>query len=465
MSRHESDALLMARPWWVRTPREQSVAALKIFVLALFIFPTDLIIKPIGASGYVASLVALALLFAYAGAVLLGAHNPLSVRHPTRVLLAIWCALTFIGYAAMQREPTLTVAQRAGADRWVLLVLASAGVVLVAAEGMPTLTEFRRVARALALGAAICSTIAALQYWLKFDAAGLIRDYMPGFTVNSDYSSYQDRGGLRRVTGTTLHPIELGVVAGMVLPIAIALALHDHERSALRRWTPVALIGICIPTSVSRSALIAVALGLGTLVLLLPATKRLAALALTPVALLAVFMVTPGYIGTLSSFISMGSDDSSVTARLQDYPLVERLVTQHPWFGWGGGTYMPVDPLDNFDNQYLKSAVELGIIGSIGLLMYLVVPALTALSARRRSADPELRTFAAGVAGSCLAGAVCGLTFDSMSFGTFVGVFSVLVGMAGACWVISRSEAQVRDPRTDVGSGDTGVAGQKLGVW
>jgi O-antigen ligase len=55
-------------------------------------------------------------------------------------------------------------------------------------------------------------------------------------------------------------------------------------------------------------------------------------------------MSTPGYIGTLSSFITMGSDDSSVTARLQDYPLAERLVRLHPWFGQGGGTYMPVNP-------------------------------------------------------------------------------------------------------------------------
>ena len=463
MSRHASDAVFTARPWWIRTPQEQSVAALKIFVLTLFIFPTDLIIKPIGASGYVASLVALTLLLAYAGAVLLGAHNPLAVRHPTRVLIAIWCILTFIGYAVIQREPLLSVTQRAGADRWLLLVLACSGVVLVAAEGIPTLTELRRVARALVLGAAICSTIAALQYWVHFDVAGLIRDYAPGLTVNSDYSSYQDRAGLRRVTGTTLHPIELGVVAGLVLPVAVALALHDHERSALRRWGPVVLIATCIPTSVSRSALIAVALGLGTLVVLLPATKRVTALALAPVAVGAVFLSTPGYIGTLSSFIGMGADDSSVSARLQDYPLVERLVSQHPWFGWGGGTHIPQDPLDIFDNQYLTSLVELGVIGSLGLIAYFALPAVTALTARRRSADPELQTFAAAIAGSCMAGAACGLTFDSMSFGTFVGVFAVLVGMAGACWVIARSEAAPRG--TESGPGQSGAAEQQLGVW
>jgi peptidoglycan/LPS O-acetylase OafA/YrhL len=88
----------------------------------------------------------------------------------------------------------------------------------------------------------------------------------------------------------------------------------------------------------------------------------------------------------------------------------------------------------------LKAAVELGLIGTLGLLCYLVLPVVTALTARRRSADPELRTLAAAVAGACAAGSACGLTFDSMSFGTFAGVFSLLVGLAGACWVISASE-------------------------
>jgi O-antigen ligase len=237
-----------------------------------------------------------------------------------------------------------------------------------------------------------------------------------------------------------LHPIELGVVAGVVLPIAVAVALRKDGRGPIRRWLPVGFLASSIPVSVSRSALIAVAVGLGLLVVLLPPAKRVVALFLAPVAVGAVFLGTPGYIGTLGSFITMGSDDSSITARIDDYPLVERLVRAHPWFGTGGGTYIPANPLDIFDNQYLKALVELGVVGLIGLVLFLVLPVVTAMTARRRSTDLDLRTICAALAGSAAAGATCSFTFDSMSFATFSGTFALVVGLIGACWVIAQRE-------------------------
>ena len=52
-------------------------------------------------------------------------------------------------------------------------------------------------------------------------------------------------------------------------------------------------------------------------------------------------MSAPGLIGTLTSFFEAGTSDDSVMARVYDYPEVERLVHEAPWFGHGGGTYMP----------------------------------------------------------------------------------------------------------------------------
>ena len=57
----------------------------------------------------------------------------------------------------------------------------------------------------------------------------------------------------------------------MLLPLAIYLAIYDTERSARRRWAPVGLIALAIPASVSRSAVISVAVALGVLVVLMPA--------------------------------------------------------------------------------------------------------------------------------------------------------------------------------------------------
>ena len=121
-------------------------------------------------------------------------------------------------------------------------------------------------------------------------------------------------------------------------------------------------------------------------------------------------------------------------ARLYDYPEVERLVNQAPWLGHGGGTYLPVNPMFILDNQYLKTAIELGLIGVVVLVAFFLVPLISALVARRRSGDPELRLLCAALAGAALAAGVCSLTFDSLSFPMFANVYALVIGLIGACW-------------------------------
>ena len=70
--------------------------------------------------------------------------------------------------------------------------------------------------------------------------------------------------------------------------------------------------------------------------------------------------------------------------------------------------------LDILDNQYLKTAVELGLVGVVVLAAFFLVPVIAALVARRRSGDPELRLLCAALAGAALAAGVCSLTFDSL---------------------------------------------------
>ena len=83
--------------------------------------------------------------------------------------------------------------------------------------------------------------VAALQFWMSMDIAPYLRE-LPGFSLNFDNAGILDRGALNRVAGTAIDPIELGVVAGMLLPLAIYLAMYDSERSLRSRWAPVALI-------------------------------------------------------------------------------------------------------------------------------------------------------------------------------------------------------------------------------
>jgi O-antigen ligase len=206
------------------------------------------------------------------------------------------------------------------------------------------------------------------------------------------------------------------------------------------------LIGLAIPASVSRSAILATALALAVLIALMPSKQRLLALGAVPVAIAAVFMTAHGLIGTLTSFFEAGTADQSIATRVDDYPMVERLVRETPWFGRGGGTYLPDNAIDILDNQFLKTAIELGLFGVFALAAFFLVPALAALVARRHSRDPELRLLLAALAGSALTATFCSLTFDSLSFPMFTNVHALILGMIGAGWRLVRAEAKAVAP-------------------
>ena len=220
------------------------------------------------------------------------------------------------------------------------------------------------------------------------------------------------------------------------------------------------LIALAIPASVSRSGIISVVLAMGMLVVLMPVRQRLFALFAAPIGLVVVFMSAPGLIGTLTGVFEAGSSDDSVRARLIDYPVVERLVHEAPWFGHGGGTYIPENPMYILDNQYLKTAIELGLIGVVALAAYFLVPMICALRARRRSDDPELRLLCAALAGAALSATVCSITFDSLSFPMFSSVYALVIGLIGAGWRLAAQEVAGRTEPVSSGSISAYTAGR-----
>jgi O-Antigen ligase len=419
----------------------RAVLLLQVFAVALFVIPSDTVIKAIGAGGYPAALVGMFGFGAFLTVTLLGFHNPLEHRHPIRVVLCLLWLSVLASYVLMDRGD-MTGAELASADRLLMQLAVITGVALIAAEFLASLDDIRRVLRVLCWGGAFCGVVAALQYWVSLDIAPYLRD-LPGFSINANDVGIATRGGLNRVSGTSIYPIELGVVAGMLLPLAVYLAIHDTDRSPRRRWVPVGLIALAIPVSVSRSAVISIAVALGVLVVLMPARQRLVALCALPFSLAAVFMTAPGLIGTLSSFFAAGTADASVATRVSDYPLVERFLEQAPWFGRGGWTYFPDNAIDILDNQFLKTAIELGLVGVAALTAFFLVPTIAALLARRRSSDPELRLLCAALAGAALGATACSFTFDSLSYPMFTGLYALVIGLIGAAWQISLAEAPV----------------------
>jgi PST family polysaccharide transporter len=426
------------------TSRSHAIFMVQAFAVAVMVFPSNLIIKAVGAQGYPAILIAYVMLLAWVAATLFGLHNPLNYRYPVRIALwALWL-VALISYAFI--NPAIVgPLQQASADRWLMQLAGITGVILVTAECLRSIEDIRRVLRALTWGGAFCGIVAALQYRLSLDVTPYLRWVLPGFSLNQIASTNAEivlRGSLNRAFGTATDPIELGVTAGMLLPLAVWMAMYDAKRSAFSRWFPVICIAIAATASVSRSAILAIIVSMGLLVTMMRPVQRVKALAAMPLAVAIVFVSAHGLIGTLKSFIQAGTGDPSVAHRVNNYPLVGRLVAQAPWFGQGGGTYIAKSALYILDNQYLTTAIELGLVGVAALLFYFIWPAIAALLARKRTDDPEIRDLCAALAGATLAAAVCSATFDSLSFPMFVSVQALVLGLIGAVWIVVDRERE-----------------------
>ena len=457
--------------------RSSAVVMLQVFALTLMVFPSDFVIKAVGAGGYVAALVAYVMFLYYLAVTLFGLHNPLEYRYPVRFALCTLWLTSLASYALMDRT-LLNSTQLSSADRWLIQLVGLSGVILVSAEFLHSLNDIHRVLRALVWGGAFCGIVAAMQYWLALNITPYLR-ILPGFSVNQAVGiiAIGNRSGLNRVVGTATDPIEFGVVAGMLLPLAVYLAMHDVRPSKMLRWIPVVFLGISVPISISRAAVLAAILSVGTLIIALPPARRLSAIAALPAAVALIFLTTHRLIGTIKSYFLAGTTDASIAHRVNNYPYVEHLVRQALLFGQGGGTYIPgnyanLGASHILDNQYLDTAIELGLLGLAALTFFLFWPFVAALAARKRSNDPRVRDLCAALAGSALAGLVCSATFDSLGFPMFANVEALVIGLIGAAWLlVNRENETLREAqylshhngtvsrRLLVGSGDVGPSG------
>lgn len=430
--------------------RSNAVPLLQFFALTLMVFPADEVLKAAGGGGYVAALVSFVMLLAWIAATLFGLHNPFEYHYPVRIALCALWLVSLASYVLMNRV-LLTTTQLAGADRWLIQLAGVSGVILVTAECLHSLEDIRRVLRALIWGGAFCGIVAGLQFKLKLDITRYLT-ILPGFSLNQATAADTNeaaRNGLARVAGTASQPIELGVVAGMLLVLAVYLAMHDVERPRWQRYLPVICIAIAIPASVSRSAILAVGIAVGVLLVSLPAAQRLKGFAIGALGVAAVFVTAHGLIGTIANYFLSGTSDPSVAHRVNNYNLVEHLVQQTPWFGQGPDTYIVQNQVFILDNEYLTTVIELGLVGLVALTFFLVWPGIAALVARRRTADPELRDLCAALAGASFAAVVCSATFDSLSFPMFVNVQALIAGLVGAVWLLVEKEGEAR-PRDSV---------------
>lgn len=416
---------------------------LRCAAFAIFAMPANMVLKPLGAAGHVAMLLALGLFFFWGVSVLLGLHSSATARHPGRMALGVMLLATCVTYVLLYSglSGPSTGAGRASADRWVLLMAASAGLILVTAEVIKTTDHALIVVRALLRGAFFCCALAAIQFITRANPMETLQTFMVGFSDNGGNTTFQLRGGLMRVAGTTFTPIELGVVASMALPLSVWRCIFDPVGRKWMHWCITGSLVFAIAATISRSGMIAATVAVLISIPFLPKIGKQWAWVIIPASVTGLFVAVPGLVATLIGATRVSSDDPSISTRLNNYPRVEAMFLARPIGGTGPGTYMPENALELLDNQYLNSAVGMGIIGVLAVVIYFTVPGLTTLQAARHAVDPSLRCLAGAVAGAALVAAPASASFDSLSFPVFALLYPLIVGLGGAVWMMVKNQS------------------------
>ncbi len=388
-------------------------------------------------------------------------------------MLALWLVQRLVSDRALARTDLLVFAlvaaamlsqavgllrvlgdvEEAAANRRLVELLALCGVCLFTADSLHDRAAVERVVLGVIAGCGIAAFIGLLQWSTGADVTTSLA--LPGLTRNpaadEALSQIYLRMDMARITGTTLHPIELGVLLAAALP----LSLHALRWSRSLFGQAVSLLTLCmsllaIPLTLSRAAVLGVVVALVALMPWLAWKHRLAILGSLLAVFLVVAAVVPNTVSVMAEIITDPSaDQGSIASRQSDYEAVEEYFAERPLTGRGYGSFAPTEYFW-LDNQYLRTLVESGVLGLTALLsMYLGALAFASSSAGRFH-DSRSRSLSRSLFASLAVCVVAAGTFDGLSFPSFAVISFLLVGCIGAVDRLAREEPRilirVKDP-------------------
>lgn len=424
-------------------PRADGVTALTIYLVALCAVPARLVVGPLAGLGAPSTLGALML----AGWWIwyqVSRTEPGTCSQPVRLGYFVCLGAFLASYAVAMLRP-IDSSEFSTAQIGMIGLVGWGGILLVANDGVPNLARYVTLCRRIAFTGGALATLGVMQFLTGQQIVDRVK--IPGLVANGALVALGSREGFNRPSATALHPIEFGAVITMILPIAIALALTDTGRSALRRWTPVAAIALAIPLSISRSALLSSLVAL--LVLGVAWTPKVRAKAAGAVVVLmgVVFVMAPGVLASLSRlFLSIGNTDTSAQSRTDSYGMAGEYIANSPLLGRGFATFLPSYRI--LDNQLLGLLIEVGVIGLFAFLGMIAVGVWCGVRTRKRSTDPVAAQLGQACAAALCAGVVSMALFDGLAFPMSGCMLFLLIGVTGAGWRIARQPATATPPMT-----------------
>ena len=403
-----------------------AVGWLTTYLVLLLFFPSRLIVGPLGSAGAPSMLFGLGSLLLWVLLFFAVDRRTTTQSQPIRVALGVFLFSVGISYVLAMSSP-MSPDERSPADVAILALASWSGTLLLTHDGI---YERRRL-DTLLWRFAVCGGLIAILGLVQIATRQLWVDQLsiPGLTSTPGYG-LSSRGGFPRPAGTAIHPIEYGVLLAMLLPLAIHVALYQTQRPKLVRWLPAgALLGI-IPLSSSRSAYLGALIALVISMIGWPHARRLRALGLGVVGILAMMVVTPNFLSFIIGLFTGVSDDPSIDSRTNSFSLAFEFVDRNPLFGRGLGTFLPKYRI--FDNQYLLLLVTIGIVGTLAFIALGVTAVVMTARLRRRLRDEASRDMALSLCAALTAGFTCLFMFDAFAFPMTMGSLFLILGMAGA---------------------------------
>ncbi len=433
-----------------RTSRSaDATTVLAFFVVLQFVLPSRLVMNGLPLSLSAASIAALGLGALWLCTQMTTTLGAAKGRSPVRTMLFLYPCVLLASYASSSMSH-LESDEREIGDHTMVTVLALTFVGLALCDGVRSRDRLYFLLRVIVVCGSVIAAVGILQYLVGFDPTPLMR--APGTHFSSFDNSVGSRDGLSRAAGTTANPLEFGVLCAMMLPLAIHLAFRATTSGDRARlwWTCVGLIGAGLMFSVSRSAIVGLTAA-GIALFIGWSAQRRNWMAIAGIGFLVVIkFLSPGLLSTFLSLFQNAKNDDSVQWRTHDYATARELISQHLWLGRGIGTwYAPKHEV--FDNQYLLTLVDSGILGLAAFLGVFAAGIYAAVRVRllcgalpehddEASVPGTDRDLALALTASLVVIFPTFATFDFAAFPTVSAMAMLLVGLSGALLRIVTAE-------------------------
>lgn len=409
----------------------------RIFIFALFVFPSPYVLVALGGSASPAMLIGLLMLGWWTLTRITGSLSASRSRQPLRIALMIFVGTVLASTAAAYAR-ILPVYEMQAPLRGLAIVASFAGVCLFFSDGLRNRVDIEKIVFALVLGGTFVAVIGLIEFFTRSEIAPLLQ--LPGLEAMGDVYLISERNGFPRVAATATHPIEYGIILCVIWPFAMRHAVMMwSKKGRFFSLIPITLMSLALPTTMSRTAVVAFTVVVATMWFTWSPRRRMRFFMVVGFGIAGLFVLAPQVPNAIIALFTKADEDISITTRTDDYSKAADLISQHLWFGRGLKTF---DPIQYFyvDNQYLLSLIEIGVIGTAALIGFIVTAITLARNTKHTARDPFMRELGQCCASSLTAIMLCFATFDTLSFPMIAFTTLTIVGISGALWRVNRYE-------------------------